>query len=92
MKTAVKPNVIREVLMKLDRPEEGPYESICMYGIIGGEEETYSVVAHSYMPDVDSKFDVVLYKGTDKTAAITSFYEMVIRKPKNNSNNLDDEL
>ena len=92
MKTATEPNVVREVLLKLDKPEQGPYESICMYAQTGSGEDIYTVVAHSYMPNIESKFDVVLYAGGDKAAAITSFYEMVLREPKNNSNNLDDEL
>ena len=92
MQTATKPNAVREVLLKLEKPERGPYESICMYAQTGSGEDNYAVVAHSYIPNIESKFDVVLYKGPDKAAAITSFYEMVLREPKNNSNNIDDEL
>ena len=87
MKTATKPNVVREILLKLERPETGPYQAICMYGKQGGEE-IFTVVGHS----TDSVFDVVVYKGPSKNEAITRFYEMVLNEDKNKSNNLDDEL
>ena len=87
MKTAAKPNATREVLIKLERPETGPYQAICMYAKQGGEE-MFTVVGHS----TDSDFDVVVYQGPSKNEAITRFYEMVLNEDKNNSNNLDDEL
>tara|TARA_Y100001937_G_C7127344_1_gene335503 strand:- start:1489 stop:1767 length:279 start_codon:yes stop_codon:yes gene_type:complete len=92
MQTATKSNSSRQVLLKLEKSEDGPYESICMYVQTGSGNDEYTVVAHSYIPNIESKFDVVLYRGFSKESATASFYEMVLREPKNNSNNIDDQL
>ena len=86
MKTELKPNAVQHnVLLKLEKPEQGPYEAICLYVNRSGFSENYIVVGHA-------DFDVVLCEGEDKNESVTIFYEMVISSEKKYSNNIDDEL
>ena len=86
MKTKLESNAVKKnILLKLEKPEQGPYEAICLYVNRSGFSENYIVVGHA-------DFDVVLYEGEDKNESITIFYEMVISSEKKYSNNIDDEL
>jgi hypothetical protein len=86
MKTELRPNIVkRTVLLKLEKPEGGPYEAICLYVDRSGSSENYIVVGHA-------DFDVILYDGPSKNKSITLFYEMVISSEKKYANNIDDEL
>jgi len=86
MKTELRPDIVkRNVLLKLEKPEGGPYEAICLYVDRSGSSVNYIVVGHA-------DFDVILYDGPLKNEGITIFYEMVISSVRKFANNIDDEL
>ena len=86
MKTELRPDIVkRTILLKLEKPEGGPYEAICLYVDRSGSSEKYIVVGHA-------DFDIILYDGPLKKEGIAIFYEMVISSEKKYANNIDDEL
>ena len=72
MKTAEalpKSTVIREQLIKMEKPEAGPFKGVCMYSKTGFEYPVYTVVGHA-------NFDMVVYEGTSKEKANDIYYKM----------------
>ena len=67
--TLPKPNAIVEKLLKMEKPESGPFEVVCMYSKTEDGETLYAVVGHA-------NFDMVLYEGPSKERANDVYYRL----------------
>lgn len=61
--------VVRQRLIKMEKPEVGPFEGVCMYSKTGEGITEYAVVGHA-------SFDMVMYEGPSKSRANEVYYKM----------------
>jgi hypothetical protein len=61
--------VVSQRLIKMEKPEGGPFDGVCMYSKTGDGDTIYSVVGHT-------SFDMVMYEGPSKDRANEVYYRL----------------